>query len=115
MNTKLIALIFFLNVCGVISSLAQGTGVRSEYLKDEKSTKVETNMPYVGNTTDQFVGIQFVGKYKGDKPVTAPTIEISIFSFSKVPAFKSDKNRTLVIIANGVETNVGTLALTTYK
>jgi hypothetical protein len=108
-------LTFLLVICGVGSSYPQGTGVRSEYLKDEKSTKVDTNILYVGNAADQFVGLQLVGRYKGERLTSAPKIEITVFSFSKEPVYRKDKDRVLVVIANGVETNLGTLTASTFK
>ena len=115
MNIRLVGVIFFLIVFGALELSAQGTGVKSEYLKDGNITKVETNMLYVGNTADQFVGIQLTGTYKGEKLESPPKIEITVFSFSKEPIYKKDKDRVVVIIANGAETNVGTLANTTFK
>ena len=115
MNIRLVGLIFFLIVFGALDLSAQGTGVKSEYLKDGNITKVETNMLYVGNTADQFVGIQLTGTYKGEKLESPPKIEITVFSFSKEPIYKKDKDRVVVIIANGTETNVGTLTNTIFK
>jgi hypothetical protein len=36
----------------------QGSGVQMEYLKDSKTTRVETYMLYVYNTPDQFVELR---------------------------------------------------------
>ena len=108
-------LISLLSIWSVSTSLAQGTGVRTENLKDDKSTKVETNMLYLGNTIDQFVGLQLGGRYKGEKLTSPPKIEITVFSFSKEPIFKKDKDRLLTIIADGSATNLGTLTATTFK
>src|SRR6476646_4708142 len=102
MNIKLFPLIFVFGFFGILNSFAQGTGIKTEYLKDEDLTKVESNMLYVGNAADQFVEIQLTGSYKGVE--AAPQIKISVYSFSKEPIFKKDKDRTLVIIANGTET-----------
>ena len=115
MNVRSIALILFCGVFGALNSYSQGSGVRTEYRADEKSTKVETNMLYVGNTPDQFVGLQFTGSYKGEKLESPPTIQFLVYSFSKEPVFKKDKDRVVVAIVNGAETNVGTLTETVFK
>jgi hypothetical protein len=115
MKTGLLIQTILFILIGATQLYAQGTGVRTEYLKDDKSTKVETNMLYLGNTTDQFVGLQLTGRYKGEKLTSAPKIEVTIYSFSKDPIFKKDKDRILVIIADGTEMNLGTMTAATFK
>jgi hypothetical protein len=113
-NTRL-ALSLFLIVIGAAELRSQDTGVRSEYLKDDKATKVETNMLYLLNTGDQFLGMQFSGRFKGETLTSSPTVEITIYSFSKDPLYKKDKDRTLALIADGVEAELGILTVGVFK
>src|SRR5689334_3645286 len=81
---------------------AQTSGVHSEYMKDSKSTKVETSSLYVYNTPEQFVELLFRSWYKGEKLTTPPTkIDLEIFSFSKNPIYSKEKDRPLVVIIDG--------------
>ena len=71
---KLHMIILVLLILGVSpSGHAQGSGVHSEYMKDNKTTRVETNMLYVLNTPDQFVELMLRSWYKGDKLTAPPT------------------------------------------
>ncbi len=92
----------------------QGTGVRTEYLKDDNSTKVDTNMLYLLNTDDQFVQITFGSIFKGqDRPASPPKkIDIQIYSFSKKAVFK---DRSLVVITDTEEAKLGSLSNTIMK
>jgi len=113
-NTRLALSLFFI-VIGAAALRSQDTGVRSEYLKDDKATKVETNMLYLLNTGDQFLGMQFSGLFKGETLTSPPTVEITVYSFSKDPLYKKDKDRTLALIADGVEADLGILTGNVFK
>src|SRR2546429_8143176 len=84
--------IFFpgLIMLGAISaSNAQSSGIHTEYMKNNKTTCVETNTLYVYNTPDQFVELTLRSWYKGEKLTTAPTkVDLEIFSFSKNPLYQ---------------------------
>jgi len=89
---------------------AQETGIHTEYMKDTKTTRVETSMLYVHNTPDQFVELIFRSWYKGEKLTSSPTqVDLEVFSFSKNPLYKKDKDRALVIVADGQEFPIGKL------
>jgi len=89
---------------------AQGSGVHTEYMKDNKTTRVETSMLYVYNTPDQFVQLMLRSWYKGEKLTSSPTkVDVEVFSFSKNPLYKKDKDRAFVIVADGQESPIGNL------
>ena len=65
---------------------AQGSGIHTEYMKGEKTTRVETNMLYVYNAPDQFVELVLRSWYKGEKLTSSATkVDVEVFSFSKTP------------------------------
>jgi hypothetical protein len=89
---------------------AQGSGIHTEYMKDNKSTRVETSLLYLYNTADQFVQLMLRSWYKGEKLTAPPTkVDLEVFSFSKSPLYKKDKDRILVLVADGQESPVGNL------
>jgi hypothetical protein len=86
---------------------AQGSGVHTEYLKNDKTTQVETNFLYVFDTVDQFVTIKLRTIYKGDHLTKLPTeVFLDIFSVSNRPLYRNDP---LVAIADGVTYRLGSL------
>lgn len=105
--------ILFLNLlllATCVTANAQGTGVHAEYMKDNKTTRVETSMLYVYNTPDQFVELTLRSWYKGEKLTSPPTkVDLEVLSFSKNPLYKKDKDRALVIVADGQESPIGNL------
>jgi hypothetical protein len=93
-----------------VTASAQDTGVHTEYMKDYKTTRVETSMLYVYNTPDQFVQLTLRSWYKGEKLTSSPAkVDLEVFSFSKNPLYKKDKDRALVIVADGQESPIGNL------
>lgn len=93
-----------------VTGNAQDSGVHSEYMKDNKTTRVETSMLYVYNTPDQFVQLALRSWYKGEKLTSAPAkVDLEVLSFSKNPLYKKDKDRALVIVADGQESPIGNL------
>jgi hypothetical protein len=104
--------VLFLNLlllATCVTANAQET-VHTEYSKDYKTTRVETSMLYVYNTPDQFVELILRSWYKGEKLTSAPTkVDLEVFSFSKNPLYKKDKDRALVIVADGQESPIGNL------
>jgi len=109
-----LAVLLVLTAC--VTGKAQSSGVHSEYMKDTKTTRVETFMLYVYNTPDQFVELQLRSWYKGEKLMSPPTkVDVEVFSFSKNPLYKKDKDRSLVIVADGQESAVGNLTNTVMK
>lgn len=106
--------LLLLAIC--VSGNAQGSGVHSQYIKDTKTTRVETSMLYVHNTPDQFVQLTLRSWYKGEKLTSAPTkVDLEVFSFSKNPGYKKDKDRAFVIVADGQEFPIGNLSNTVMK
>jgi len=114
---KLQMILLALMMMGITASgYAQGSGVRTEYMKDNKTTRVETNMLYVLNTPDQFVQFTLRSWYKGDKLTAPPAkVDLEVFSFSKNPLYKKDKDRSVTIVADGVESAMGNLSNTVMK
>ena len=103
-----------LSLCVVLTTYvtgnAQGSGIHTEYMKDNKTTRVETNTLYVYNTPDQFVELTLRSWYKGEKLTSPPTkVDIEVFSFSKNPLYKNDKERAFVIVADDQESRLGNL------
>jgi hypothetical protein len=95
---------------------AQTSGVRSEYMKDNKTTRVETNMLYVYNTPDQFVQLVLRSWYKGEKLTSPPTkVDVEVFSFSRNPLYRKDKDRPFTIVADEEQATIGTLSNTVMK
>lgn len=99
-----------------VTANAQDTGVHTEYMKDNKTTHVETSMLYVYNTPDQFVELILRSWYKGQKLTSTPTkVDLEVLSFSKNPLYKKDKDRAFVVVADGQETTMGNLTNTVMK
>lgn len=110
MNRSHLFLPLFLVLATCLTCMAQNSGIHTEYMKDNKTTRVETSMLYVYNTPDQFVQLMLRSWYKGEKLTSPPTkVDIEIFSFSKTQIYKNDKDRSLVIIADGQEAVIGNL------
>jgi hypothetical protein len=112
MNRLLILLLLF--VVGDFSGAnAQGSGVHTEYMKSDKTTKVETNFLYIFDTADQFVTIKLTSRYKGEHLTKNTTqVLIDIFSISNRPLYRNDP---LVIVADGVTYRLGSLGNTVLK
>ena len=116
MNKVHVLLLSLVVLATCVTGNAQGSGIRTEYIKDDKTTRVETNMLYVYNTPDQFVQLILRSWYKGEKLTSAPTkIDLEVFSFSKNSLYKETKDRGLVIVADGQEFTFGKLTNTVMK
>ncbi len=110
MNKLHIVAVVLLVLSAAASSYSQNSGIHTEYMKDNKTTRVETSMLYVYNTPDQFVELVLRSWYKGEKLTSAPTkVDLEVFSFSKNPLYRKDKDRSLVIVADGQESTIGNL------
>jgi hypothetical protein len=110
MNKVHVRLLSLLLLATCVTGNAQESGIHTEYMKDNKTTRVETSMLYVYNTPDQFVQLTLRSWYKGEKLTSAPTkVDLEVFSFSKDPLYKKDKDRALVIVADGQESPIGKL------
>jgi hypothetical protein len=101
-----ILFVIILTLMAAFSANAQTSGVHSEYMKDSKTTRVETSMLYIYDMPDQFIEVMFRAWYTGEK-LAAPVkqMELDIYSFSKRPLYAS---RAVSLIADGVETKIGT-------
>ena len=110
MNKVPVLFLHLLVLAICVTANAQDTGIHTEYMKDNKTTRVETSMLYVYNTPDQFVQLMFRSWYKGEKLTSAPAkVDVEVFSFSKNPLYKKDKERVLVIVADGQESPIANL------
>lgn len=110
MNKVHVLFLTLLLLATCVTGNAQETGIYTEYTKDYKTTRVETSMLYVYNTPDQFVELRLRSWYKGEKLAAAPTkVDLEVLSFSKNPLYKKDKDRALVIVADGQESPIGNL------
>jgi hypothetical protein len=101
-------------VFAAVNLQAQVSGIKSEFLKDQQVTRIETDPLYFGNEPDHLIALQLVGRYQGQELTSQPTVEIRIMSFSKTPLYKKDKDWALSILANDAELPLGTPAITTY-
>jgi hypothetical protein len=110
MNKVHVLFLKLLLLATCVTGNAQETGIHTEYIKNTKTTRVETSMLYVYNTPDQFVELRLFSWYKGEKLTSAPTkVALEVLSFSKNPLYKKDKDRALVIVADGQESPIGNL------
>ena len=99
-----------------ISAYAQDPHVRTEYMKDIKMTKVETDLMYVANTPTQFAQVSLSSRYKGEKLTQPPgKVNLSIWSSSKDALYRKDKDRKLIVITDGAEWSLGTLSHVVMK
>ena len=116
MNKVHVLLLSLVVLATCVTGNAQVSGIHTEYIKDNKTTRVETNMLYVYNTPDQFVQLSLRSWYKGEKLTSAPTkVDLEVFSFSKNSLYKETKDRGLVIVADGQEFTFGKLTHTVMK
>lgn len=116
MNCRRICLFTLFALIFSTIGYAQDSHVRSEYLKDIKMTKVETDLMYVTNTPSQFVQMSLVSRYKGEKLVQPPSkVTLSIQSSSKDALYRKDKDRRLVAIADGEELSLATSSYLVMK
>jgi hypothetical protein len=75
-----------------VTCYAQGSGIHTEYMKGEKTTRVETSMLYVYNSTDQFVQLMLRSWYKGEKLTSRPPRWTSrYFLFRRIHSTKRTK------------------------
>jgi hypothetical protein len=109
-NYRICSLILLISVFS-ISVYAQDPHVRTEYMKDIKMTKVETDLMYVINNPTQFMQVSLSSRYKGEKLVQLPSkINLSIWSSSKDALYRKDKDRKLIVVTDGEEWSLGTLS-----
>lgn len=81
---------------------AQDPHVHTRYLKESKTTVVETDLMYVINTPQQFVQIGLITRYPGErleKPLKK--IDLLIWSFSKNDLYRKDTARALKVNTDG--------------
>src|SRR5260221_5652057 len=109
MNRHRIVFLSLLMLLGSPLASAQAPGVHTEYMKDNKTTRVETSLLYVQNAPDQFVELMLRSWYKGETLSKAPTrVDLEIFSLSKKPLYQGDK--ALVLLADGQELPIGSVS-----
>jgi len=90
-----------------VTSFAQTSHVRVEYMKDVKKTKVEADFLYLTNTSDQFLQLQFHAVYKGDSLVKSPEVlGMTIFSLAKRTQYSNDVD--LSATTDGEQWKIGT-------
>jgi hypothetical protein len=103
--TRIVVLVSLVFIAAGLGD-GQAVGLHTEYMKDDKTTRVETSLLYVRNTPDQFVELMFRGWFKGEKPVKPPTkIAIEMFSLAKNPLYES--KRSLIAICDGAQFEIG--------
>jgi hypothetical protein len=116
MNKVHLLFLSLLLLASCVTANAQDTGVHTEYMKDNKTTRVESSMLYVSNTPDQFVELRLLSWYKGEKLTAPPAkVDLEVLSFSKDPLYKKDKDRAFVIVADGQESTMGNLSNSVMK
>ena len=96
--------------------LAQGQAshIHKEYLKDSKSTKVETPLLYLTNAPEQFVEFQLSAVYKGERQ-TRPANPINLTLFSLAKTAQYGNRETLYAITDGTRWPVGTASVLDMK
>jgi len=110
MNKLQLLTLSLLLITTYVTGNAQGSGIHTEYMKDNKTTRVETNTLYVYNTPDQFVELTLRSWYKGEKLTSPPNkVDVEVLSFSKKPLYKNDKDLAFIIVADGQESRLGNL------
>jgi TonB family protein len=81
---------------------AQDPHVHTRYVKDSKTTVVETDLMYVINAPQQFMQIGLITRYAGErleKPLKK--IDLLMWSFSREALYRKDTARTLKINTDG--------------
>ena len=87
---------------------AQDSHARSEYLPQVKMTKVETDMLFVSDTSEQFMQVGFVTRYPGQQLITPPkNITLTMFSNSPKPLYENTKDHNLLAVTDGDSWKVG--------
>ena len=101
---KMSALLLFMFFALVLSpSLrAQDPHVHTRFIKESKTTMVETDLMYLINTPQQFVQLGLVTRYPGERLEKPPKkIDLLIWSFSKDVMYRADKDHTVILSADG--------------
>ena len=89
---------------------AQDTHVHSEYMPKVKMTKVESDMMFVIDTTDQFMQLGLVARYPNQQLVKPPkNITLTIFSNSPKPLYENTKDQNLIVVTDGESWKAGEL------
>jgi TonB family protein len=86
---------------------AQDPHVHTRYVKEYKTTVVETDLMYVINNPQQFVQVGLITRYPGErleKPLKK--VDLLIWSFSKNDLYRKDTARALKINTDGEVWNV---------
>ena len=87
----------------------QDSHVHSEYMPKVKMTKVETDMLFVSDTSEQFMQLGFEARYPSGQLKPPKNITLTIFSNSPKPLYENSKDQTLLAITDGESWKVGEL------
>jgi hypothetical protein len=89
---------------------SQTQHIHSEFMKDGKETRVQTNFLYLNDSPEEFLEIQFEGWFKGQTPEKPPRlINLSVYAISNRGRYRNDNDRMVVAVADGDELKLGTL------
>lgn len=99
------------------SSLSgQDPHVHTRYMKDTKTTVVETDLMYIINTPQQFVQLGLVSRYPKERLEKPPKkIDLLIWSFSKEPLYRKEKDNTIIFNTDGETWQAGPQLYVVFK
>jgi hypothetical protein len=81
---------------------AQEPHVHTRYVKEPKTTIVETDLMYLVDTPQQFVQLGFVTRYPKERLEKPPKkIDLLIWSFSKEVMYRGEKEHTVKFHTDG--------------
>jgi len=81
---------------------AQDPHVHTRFIKESKTTMVETDLMYLINTPVQFVQVGLVARHPGERLEKPPKkIDLLIWSFSRDVMYRADKDHTVILRADG--------------
>lgn len=80
----------------------QDPHVRTRYIKDTKTTVVETDVMYIINNEKQFIQLGFITRYPNERMEKPPKkIDLFIWSFAKDVMYREEKDHTVKVHADG--------------
>ena len=95
---------------------AQNPHVSNRYIKDSKTTVVETDLMYLINTPQQFVQLGLVARYPNERLEKPPKkIDLLIWSFSKDAMYRQVKDHTVKFDTDGEVWNISLQLYAVFK
>lgn len=95
---------------------AQDPHVHTRYVKDSKTTVVETDLMYIVNTPQQFVQLGFVTRYPNERLEKPPKkVDLVLWSFSREAMYRGNQGPTLKVNLDGETWSINPQAYIVYK